>query len=146
MKKHLQKRYRVLAIEVEKRDFIYFNDNELISSSNGVIGELLSTNQDREILLVDLNGSQAAENFCDEVLYLLEPSIIKINRLLSIKPKILNELKGKKIVLCPSMLSSKDVKDFEYESGLSVFYNMKPIDDHGDGAEIKELVSKLGYK
>ena len=146
LKKHLQKRYRVLAIEVEKRDFIYFNDNELISSSNGVIGELLSTNQDREILLVDLNGSQAAENFCDEVLYLLEPSIIKINRLLSIKPKILNELKGKKIVLCPSMLSSKDVKDFEYESGLSVFYNMKPIDDHGDGAEIKELVSKLGYK
>ena len=146
MKKHLEKRYKVLAIEVEKRDFIYFNDNELISSANGVIGDLLTTNKDKNILLVDLNGSQAAENFCDEVLYLLEPSIIKINRLLSIKPKILNELKGKKIILCPSMLTSKDVKDFEYESGLDVFYNMKPIDDHGDSADIKELLVKLGYK
>ncbi len=146
MKKHLEKRYKVLAIEVEKRDFIYFNDNELISSSNGVIGDLLNTNKDKNILLVDLNGSQAAENFCDEVLYLLEPSIIKINRLLSIKPKILNELKGKKIILCPSMLTSKDVKDFEYESGLDVFYNMKPIDDHGNSAEVKELLVKLGYK
>ena len=146
MKKHLEKKYKVLAIEVEKRDFIYFNDNELISSANGVIGDLLTTNKDKNILLVDLNGSQAAENFCDEVLYLLEPSIIKINRLLSIKPKILNELKRKKIILCPSMLSSKDVKDFEYESGLSVFYNMKPIDDHGDSADVKELLVKLGYK
>lgn len=146
MKKHLEKRYKVLAIEVEKRDFIYFNDNELISSANGVIGDLLTTNKDKNILLVDLNGSQAAENFCDEVLYLVEPSIIKINRLLSIKPKILNELKGKKIILCPSMLTSKDVKDFEYESGLDVFYNMKPIDDHGDSADIKELLVKLGYK
>lgn len=146
MKKHLEKKYKVLAIEVEKRDFIYFNDNELISSANGVIGDLLTTNKDKNVLLVDLNGSQAAENFCDEVLYLLEPSIIKINRLLSIKPKILNELKGKKIILCPSMLSSKDVKDFEYESGLDVFYNMKPIDDHGDSAELKELLVKLGYK
>ena len=44
------------------------------------------------------------------------------------------------------MLTSKDVKDFEYESGLKVFYNMKPIDDHGDSSEIKELVAKLGYK
>lgn len=146
MKKHLEKRYKVLAIEVEKRDFIYFNDNELISSANGVIGDLLTTNKDKNILLVDLNGSQAAENFCDEVLYLVEPSIIKINRLLSIKPKILNELKGKRIILCPSMLTSKDVKDFEYESGLDVFYNMKPIDDHGDSADIKELLVKLGYK
>lgn len=146
MKKHLEKRYSVLAIEVEKRDFIYFNDNSLISSANGVIGDLLSTNKDKNILLVDLNGSQAAENFCDEVLYLIEPSIIKINRLLSIKPKILNELKGKKIILCPSMLTNKDVKDFEYESGLKVFYNMKPIDDHGDSADVKELLVKLGYK
>ena len=118
----------------------------MISSANGVIGDLLSTNKDKNVLLVDLNGSQAAENFCDEVLYLLEPSIIKVNRLLSIKPKILNELKGKKIILCPSMLTSKDVKDFEYESGLDVFYNMKPIDDHGDSAEVKELLVKLGYK
>ncbi len=145
MKKHLEKKHNVLAIEVEKRDFIYFNDNTLISCANGVIGDILSTNKDKEILLVDLNGSQAAENFCDVVLYLLEPSIIKINRLLSIKSKILNELKSKRVVLCPSLLSNKDVKEFEYESGLKIFYNMPPVDDHGKSKEVDELLSKLGF-
>lgn len=145
MKKQLEKKHKVLAIEVEKRDFIYFNDNTLISSSNGVIGDILSKNKNMDVLLVDLNGSQAAENFCTDVIYLLEPSIIKINRLLSIKPKILNELKGKKIVLCPSLLSDKDVKEFEYESGLNIFYNMKPVDDHAVSDSVNELLTKLGF-
>jgi hypothetical protein len=144
MKKQLEKKYKVLAVEVEKRDFIYFNDNTLISSSNGVIGDVLTKNDNMDVLLVDLNGSQSAENFCTDVIYLLEPSIIKVNRLLSIKPKILNELKGKKVILCPSLLSDKDVKEFEYESGLSIFYNMKPVDDHASSEYVDELLSKLG--
>lgn len=145
MKKHLEKKYRVLALEVEKRDFIYFNDKTLLSLSNSVIGNILTTNEDKDIILVDLNGSPTAENFCTDVLYLIEPSIIKINRLLSIKPKILNELKSKKIILCPSMLNSKDVKDFEYESALKVFYNMPPIDDHSKSKIIDDLLIKLGF-
>ena len=145
MKKHLEKKYRVLALEVEKRDFIYFNDKTLLSLSNSVIGNILTTNEDKDIILVDLNGSPTAENFCTDVLYLIEPSIIKINRLLSIKPKILSELKSKKIILCPSMLNSKDVKDFEYESTLKVFYNLPPVDDHGKNREIDELLIKLGF-
>ena len=145
MKKQLEKKYNVLAVEVEKRDFIYFNDKTLVSSANGVIGQILSTNKDKDVILVDLNGSPAAENFCDDVLNLIEPSIIKINRLLSIKPKILNELKGKRVILCPSLLSNKDVKDFEYESGLDVFYNLNPVDDHGYSDGVKELLIKLGF-
>lgn len=144
MKKQLEKKYNVLAIEIEKRDFIYFNDKSLLSLSNGVIGETLNTNNDKDIILVDLNGSPTAENFCTDVLYLIEPSIIKINRLLSIKPKILNELKGKKIILCPSMLTDKDVKDFEYEANLKVFYNMHPVDDHSKSDEVTSLLNKLG--
>lgn len=145
MKKQLEDKYKVLAIEVEKRDFIYFNDNTLISSSNGVIGDILSKNENMDVLLVDLNGSQAAENFCTDVIYLLEPSIIKVNRLLSIKPKILSELKNKKVVLCPSLLSNKDVKEFEYESGINVFYNLSPVDDHVVNDSVNELLSKLGF-
>lgn len=145
MKKQLEKKYNVLAVEVEKRDFIYFNDKSLLSSANGVIGQILSANNDKDVILVDLNGSPAAENFCNEVLNLIEPSIIKINRLLSIKPKILNELKSKKIILCPSLLTDKDVKDFEYESGLKVFYNMKPVDDHVASEEVRNLLVKLGF-
>jgi len=145
MKKHLEKKYRVLALEVEKRDFIYFNDKTMLSLSNSIIGDTLTTNNDKDIILVDINGSPTAENFCTDVLYLIEPSIIKINRLLSIKPKILNELKGKKIILCPSMLTSKDVKDFEYESALIVFHNLPPVDDHSKNKEIDELLIKLGF-
>ena len=64
---------------------------------------------------------------------------------MSIKPKILNELKGKKVILCPSLLSDKDVKDFEYESGLKVFYNLKPVDDHSTSDDIRRLLNKLGF-
>lgn len=145
MKKQLEMRYNVLAVEVEKRDFIYYNDKTLLSLSNGIIGETLNTNNDKDIILVDLNGSPSAENFCTEVLNLIEPSIIKINRLLSIKPKILTELQNKKIILCPSSISDKDVKDFEYESKLKVFYNLKPVDDHTKSEEIKNLLIKLGF-
>ena len=144
LKKQLEKKYNVLAVEIEKRDFIYYNDKTLLSLSSGVIGEVLNTNNDKDVILVDLNGSPVAENFCTDVFYLIEPSIIKINRLLSIKPKILNELKGKKVVLCPSMLSSKDVKDFEYEANLKVYYNLPPIDDHSKSDEISKFISKLG--
>lgn len=145
MKKQLEKKYNVLAIEVEKRDFIYFNDKELLSLSNGVIGETLTTNNDKDIIIVDLNGSPNAENFCTETLYLLEPSIIKVNRLLSIKPKILTEIREKRIILCPSLLTDKDVKDFEYESNLKIFYNLKPVDDHTKSEEITNLLIKLGF-
>lgn len=145
MKKHLEKKYKVLAIEVEKRDFIYYNDKSLLSLSNSMIGNILTTNDDKDIIIVDINGSPTVENFCTDVLYLIEPSIIKINRLLSIKPKILNELKSKKIILCPSMLNNKDVKDFEYESKLKVFYNLPPVDDHGKSKEIDNLLVKLGF-
>lgn len=145
MKKQLEKKYNVLAIEVEKRDFIYYNDKTLLSLSNGVIGETLQTNNDKDIILVDLNGSPSAENYCDEVLNLIEPSIIKINRLLSIKPKVLSELRNKKVILCPSLLSEKDIKDFEYESRLKVFYNLKPVDDHSKSEEITKLLIKLGF-
>ena len=145
MKRQLEKKYNVLAVEVEKRDFIYFNDKTLLSLSNGVIGETLTTNQDKDVILVDLNGSPTAENFCTEVINLIEPSIIKINRLLSIKPKILSELQNKKIILCPSLLTDKDVKDFEYESRLKVFYNLKPVDDHSKSEEINNLLIKLGF-
>ncbi len=145
MKKQLEKKYRVLAVEVEKRDFIYYNDKTLLSISNGVIGDTLNTNNDKDVILVDLNASPSAENFCTEVLNLVEPSIIKVNRLLSIKPKILTELQNKKIILCPSSISDKDVKDFEYESRLKVFYNLKPVDDHSKSDEITKLLIKLGF-
>ena len=54
-------------------------------------------------------------------------------------------LREKKVILCPSLLTDKDVKDFEYESRLKVYYNLKPVDDHSKSEEITKLLIKLGF-
>ena len=49
------------------------------------------------------------------------------------------------MVLNISLLDSKDVKDFEYESKLNIFYNMPPVDDHKKSEALDELLRKLGF-
>ena len=54
--------------------------------------------------------------------------------------KIFEELKGKKIVLNQSLLTNKDVMDFEYEGRTKVFYNIPPLNDR----EKNPVITKLG--
>ena len=44
MKKHLEKNYTVIAIELDKRDFEYFKDSELVSISTNELGNFLAKN------------------------------------------------------------------------------------------------------
>ena len=78
MKNELSKHYKTVAIEVDKTDFIYFKDKSLISTITGDVGSVINNNRDKEVILIDINNSIVAEGFCQEVLYLIEPSIIKI--------------------------------------------------------------------
>ena len=130
MYKQLKQNYTVLPVEVDKRDFGYYNDKEMVSVDSNGLGMLINNNMNKDVILIDLNNSIAAESMCQQIVYLIEPSIVKLNRLLMTRPNILNELKNKTIILNISMLSSKDVNDFEYESKLKVFFNMPPFDDH----------------
>ena len=145
MYKQLKQNYTVLPVEVDKRDFVYYNDKQMVSVDSNGLGVLINNNLDKEVILLDLNNSTPAESMCQQVLYLVEPSIIKLNRLLVTRQNILNELKNKSIILNISMLSSKDINDFEYESKLKIFFNMPPFDDHKRCDELNELIRKMGF-
>jgi len=146
IKKELQDKYSVAAIEVEKSDFKFLNDRELVSTTNSELASVMSKYSDKEVILIDINNSANAENLCDEIIYLVEPSIIKLNRLMLVSPKMLNEIKNKKIVLNQSLLNSKDVSEFEYESKLNVFFNIPPLDERTKHNEkMIEFLNKLGF-
>ena len=55
-------------------------------------------------------------------------------------------MKNKKIVLNRSVLSDKDVEDFEKESGSKVFFNLPYLDDKLDNQPIiNAFLSSLGF-
>ena len=118
MKKILSKHYSVEAIEVDKRDFIYFNDKDMINTTSNEIGNVIVKYSDKDIVLVDINSSKQAESLCNEVLCLVEPSIIKLNKLMMLDRNAFAKIKkeDKKLILNKSLLSSKDILEFEYES------------------------------
>ena len=145
MYKQLKQNYQVLPIEVDRRDFVYYNDKEMVSIDGNNLAKVINENMNKDAIIIDVNTNQAAEAMCQQVLYLVEPSIVKLNKLVMTRPAILNELKNKTIILNPSMLSIKDLDDFEYESKLKVFFNMPPIDDHKRSDVLNELLQKLGF-
>lgn len=145
LKKNLASR-KVLAVEMNKNDFSYFNDNEMMSVGSGQLGNLRNRFSQFEIVLIDLNNSNLEyDGTCSEVIYLLEPSIIKLNTLMRRDRQALEKLKDKKIVLNKSLLSNMDVKEFEYEAKVKMFYNIPPLDDRKDShEELKSFLEELG--
>lgn len=144
LKKHLQTQYKVKAIEINNNDFEYFNDRLLESSDFMNISTKISDNNDAEVILIDLNDG--SDNICTEVIYLIEPGIIKLNKLIRNDRKIFDKLRNKKIVLNKSVLDNKDVKDFEYESGSKVFFNLPCLDEKlNNNKKINEFLIALGF-
>lgn len=146
MKKELSKYYSVIAIEVDKSDFNYFKDKDMISIVTNEVGTTITKNSDKDIILIDINNSIVAEGFCGEVLYLIEPSILKLEKLMKLNATMLQSLRNKKIILNQSLLTDNDVANFEYESKLKVFYNLPPLNErNNDLPELNELLIKLGF-
>ena len=146
LKKQLQKNYKVLGLEIDRKDFGYFNDKELISITENEINGIINKYNGYDVILVDINKSSIAENICHDVFHLIEPSTIKLNKLILGNSKILEVLKTKKVVLNKSVLSSKDVLDFEYESRLKVFYNIPPLNDRDINIiALNKFLVKLGF-
>lgn len=144
LKKHLQGIYKVKAFEVNNNDFEYFNDKTLESADFMNISFKIANSSDAEVILVDLNDGP--ENICTEIIYLIEPGIIKLNKLIRNDRKIFDKLRNKKIVLNKSVLNSGDVRDFEYESGSKVFFNIPCLDEKLDNnKKINEFLIALGF-
>ncbi len=143
MKKVLSEYYSVMAFELENRNIIYFKDNDCKSIKENELEDYLDKYTSTDIFLIDLDKSKK-EHMCSEVIYLVEPTTIKLNELSMINPNIFKELEGKKIVLNKSLLDDSDVADFEVESKLKVFYNMPPLNDKKDiSNEVLPLLEKL---
>ena len=145
LKKQLAKKYNVIAVEVDEHDFIYLNDKTLKTTSSLDLPAFIATNSEAEVILVDLNdrGSISA---CTEVIYLIEPGLIKLNKLIRKDKRTFEKLRDKKIVLNRSILNQRDVKDFEYESKSKVFFNIPYLDDKLDYHKvIEEFLIKLGF-
>jgi hypothetical protein len=146
MKKQLEQHYSVVALEVNRDDFKYFHDKRMYSTTNSEIGNMIAKYNDKDVILIDVNDSTQALDLCHEVLYLVEPSVIKLNRLMLARPKTFKELKDKKIILNQSLLNPKDVLDFEYESGAKVFYNMPPLDEREKSIHaLNVFLYKIGF-
>lgn len=126
LKKQLEKQYGTIAVEVNKNDFIYFNDKTLQTTTD--LSSFINTNSRAEVILVDLNDEDG-EELCTDVIYLIEPGLIKLNKLIRRDSSIFDKLKNKKIVLNRSLLTNKDVSDFEYESNSKIFFNIPNLDD-----------------
>ena len=146
MKNELSKHYKVVAIEVDKTDFSYFKDRKLISTMTSEVGTIINRQKNNDVILIDLNNSIVAEGFCQEVLYLIEPSIIKLEKLMVLNAQALQGIKNKKIVLNQSLLGNRDVATFEYEARIKVFYNLCPLNERNKKLpELNKMLVKLGF-
>ena len=145
LKKELEQTYgmSVIAIEVNRHDFLYFNSENMISIDDEHLMTEIVKHNDVAVILIDLNDS-SNEGACSDVLYLIEPSSIKLNKLMKRDRRIFEELKGRKIVLNMSLLSNSDIMDFEYEGKTKVFYNLPPLNDRVKNPVLTDFLSKIG--
>lgn len=144
MKKHLEKHYKVTYYEMNKNDFCFFNDEKMeATNTQGIENKLLESKND-EVVIIDLNGDNVQN--MDDIIYLIEPGIIKLNKLIKHQPKVFSNLRNQKCILNKSALTSGDVKDFEKECGCKMFGSVPYIDDKEDNnPEINSLLTKLGF-
>ncbi len=133
---------KVVALEIDKNDFQLFNDDAMLSvHQSEVKSAIMKLN--KKIVLIDLNNSSDS-SMCSDVFYLVEPSIIKLNRLIRRNKSVFSNLQNRKIILNQSLLMNNDISDFENEANVKVFFNIQPIDDRKRNGILKEFLIKIG--
>ncbi len=144
LKKVLSEKDYVVALEVNKNDFGFFNEKDMYSVNQNNLLAAINRFGVASMILVDLNNT--TDDLCDDVIYLMEPSKIKLNKMMLINKDIFDKLSGKKIVLNKSLLTAKDINDFEFESNSKVTFNIPPLNDRADNSEIlKEFMKSIDY-
>ena len=131
----------VLSLEINKNDFKLFHDNKMITVNGNNIREVLDSARE-EVIFVDLNDCED-DSFCKDIIYLIEPSIIKLNWLMMTNREIFNELKDKKVVLNKSMLSESDIPILENEAAMKFYFNIGAINDRKNNQIIEEFFDNL---
>lgn len=147
LKKQLSKHYYTIAIEINKRDFMFYGDKDMVSCSTREINDLLIKYKDANLILIDLNDLDASlsHSICGDVIYLMESSTLMINKLVMLDNHCFEKISGEKILLNRSLLNAKDVEILENEASLSFFSVLPPMNDRLDNANILfPFLEKLG--
>lgn len=146
MVKQLAYNYKVKGIEVNKHDSVYFRDENIVYCSDlNDIKVRLNDFVKEEIIIIDLNDVDG-EDICSEILYLVEPGIIRLNKCLVNNKNLFEKYKGDKVILNKSALKDEEINFFERETGINVFYNLGCINDRSDRLmSIDKLLIKLGF-
>lgn len=143
LKKALSKKRMVSAIEINKVDFLYFNDPDMVSSTQlDVLKDLVKRGGD-DIVFVDLNDYEDVD-ICNEVYYLVEPSTIMINKMIKRNKSALDKLREEKVILNKCMLSNEDIATFQYETKMGVLFSVPCVNDRQENIpQINKLIDKL---
>lgn len=145
MKKNLETNYSVCAMEVDKRDFTYFDDKEMIHTTSLDLPKEIMKRRDYNVILLDLNN-YSDPDICNNVLCLVEPSILKLNKMFKRDRRIFDKHNNDKIILNQSYVSNAELPDFEYEARCKVYANIPSLNDReAYHAEIDNLLAKLGF-
>ena len=74
---------------------------------------------------------------------MVEPTKIKINKLIVQNRNIFNELKDKYVVLNKSMLSDNEKGIFSQEANMPFYATVGPFNDRAETNALDELISKI---
>ena len=146
MVKQLANNYSVKGIELNNHDSIYFRNENIDYCTNLLdLQTKLKEYYKIDVVIVDLDGFNS-KDICDEIIYLLEPGTIRLNKFLMNNKSFAEEYKDKKIVLNRSALKDEEIFNFERETSIRVFYNLGNINDRLERLKsIDGLLLKLGF-
>ena len=138
---------KAYGIEMFRQDLMYYRDPHLVACMNrNDLERELRKMEDGNAVIMDLNDFGEADKFCDKVMYLLEPSFIMLTKALKKNANVLVELKDANVVLNKSFVNNQELNDFEYETKLTVFDNIPPLNDRNENSiEVNNFLRKLGY-
>ena len=143
LKKRLAVDNYVVALEVNKNDFGFFNESDMYSVNQNNLDAAINKFGSATAILVDLNNAPGGQ--CDQIVYLMEPSTIKLNKMMLVNKDIFNKIGGRKLVLNKSMLTEKDVNDFEFESHATISFNIPPLNEREENKDILDrFIKELG--
>ena len=138
---------KAIGIEMFRQDMLFYHDQNLMSCMNKFdLETALRKHEDANAVIIDLNEFGEASEFCDDILYLVEPSNVKLTKLLKKNRNAFLEKDGEKIVLNQSFVNDQEIADFEYETKCKVYDNLPPLNDRDMNLEeVNHLLQRLGF-
>lgn len=144
--KQLSANYKVKGIEINNHDSIYFRNENIVYCTDLLdLQTKIKELHNIEVIIVDLDVFDS-NGICNDIIYLLEPGTIRLNKFLMKNKQFANEYKDKKIVLNRSALKEDEIFNFERETCIPVFYNLGNFNDRLERIKsVDGLLIKLGF-